>query len=456
MGAVFITGVLAAMDQTIVGTALPRIVEQLRGYDIYAWVFASYYLGATATSTVIGRLSDLFGRKQVILLSVGLFAAGSVLCATAGSILALVAFRGLQGVGAGGLATTNLAIIGDMFSPRERGKWQTVNSLAFATASAIGPLVGGAISDTISWRWIFFLNLPLAAGSMVAMFYALPRLAAGRRRTLDWIGGLLTILGILSLMLALTWGGRQYPWRSAPILALLVLAGACGAAFWWVERRAKEPIVPPGLLRGPVVPYCCVGMFTMGLVWFGVILLGPLFLQNVLGLSGTRSGGDLTPAVVLSGASSMMAGWWISRSGRCKPIAVLGALTTIAGTAWLLPLEPRSHELPLLGALILIGIGIGWVIPPFIIALQNAVPTDQQGVTMGVMSLFRQLGATLGATILGVFVSGRVTELSPQALSAAVHLGVLALLAGGLLMLAMTLAARDVPLRSAMIPQPAS
>ncbi|HEY8692801.1 MAG TPA: MFS transporter, partial [Chloroflexota bacterium] len=172
----FVTGVLSAMDQTIVGTALPKIVSQLRGYDIYAWVFASYYLGATATATVVGRLSDLFGRKRIIVLSVGVFTVGSLLCGAAQTMPAMVAFRGLQGVGAGGVATTNLAIIGDLFSPRERGKWQAVNSLAFATASAIGPVVGGIISDTISWRWIFFSNLPLAAAAMVAMIYALPKL----------------------------------------------------------------------------------------------------------------------------------------------------------------------------------------------------------------------------------------------------------------------------------------
>ena len=452
MSAVFVTGVLSAMDQTIVGTALPKIVAQLQGYDIYAWVFAAYYLGATATVTVVGRLSDLFGRKRLILLSVGLFATGSLLCGVAGSMAALVVFRALQGVGAGGIATTNLAIIGDLFSPRERGKWQVVNSLAFATASAIGPLVGGVVSDSVTWRWIFFLNLPLAAVSMLAMAYALPKLPSRARRAVDWLGGGLTIVGVLALMLALTWGGRQYPWLSSQIIGLVALAAASGLAFLWVERRAKEPVVPPGLLRGPVVPYCCVGMLTMGLVWFGIILLGPLYLENVLRLTGTQSGGALTPSVVLSGISSMTAGWFVSRTGRCKPMLVLGSCTTIAGVAWLLPIGPDSAEMLVLAALVLVGIGVGWVIPPFIIALQNAVRGDQQGVTMGVMSLFRQMGATLGATILGVFVSGSVEELSPAALSAGIHAGMLTLLAGGLLMLAMSLAAHDAPLRGRSTP----
>jgi MFS family permease len=271
----------------------------------------------------------------------------------------------------------------------------------------------------------------------------------------DWAGAALAIVGVLSLMLALTWGGRQFGWLSAPIVGLLALAVVAGLAFTRVERRAKEPIVPPGLLRGPVVPFCCIGMFNMGLVWFGMILLGPLFLQDVLQLSATRSGGDLTPAVVLSGAASGLAGWLISRSGRCKPTLIAGAVTTLAGVAWLLTVDAGSCELSVDGALILIGLGIGWVIVPYILALQNAVPPSQQGVTMGVMSLFRQTGATLGTTMLGVFVSGSVAELAPEELSQAIHAGLWVLLGASLLLMLMALLVRDVPLRGKAVLQAA-
>ena len=455
MAAVYVTQVLSALDQTIVGTALPKIVAQLHGEELYAWVFSAYHLGGTATVTVVGKFSDLFGRKRIVLLSVALFSLGSMLCGASQSMLAMVLFRAVQGVGAGGVIISALAIVGDLFTPRERAKWQSVNSLAFATASAIGPAVGGFVSDTWSWRWIFYLNMPLAVAALLALTFALPPLQTDRRPFVDWRGAALAISGVLCLMLALTWGGRQFAWLSPPILALLAVAAGAGLSFGRVERAAKEPIVPPGLLRGPVVPFCCIGMFTMGLVWFGMILLGPLFLQDVLGLSATRSGGDLTPAVVLSGGASGLAGWVISRSGRCKPTLIAGALTTLAGVAWLLAVDPSSSELSVDGALILVGLGIGWVIVPFILALQNAVPPSQQGVTMGVMSLFRQTGATLGTTMLSVFVSGSVAELAPEELSQAIHAGLWVLFGASLLMVLMTLLVRDVPLRGKAALQPA-
>lgn len=447
MGAVYVSQVLAALDQTIVGTALPKIVAQLQGQELYAWVFAAYHLGGTATVAVVGKFSDLFGRKRVVLLSVGLFSVGSLLCGAAQSMPALVFFRALQGVGAGGVMTSTLAIVGDLFTPRERAKWQSVNSLAFATASAIGPAVGGIVSDTWSWRWIFYLNMPLAAGALVAMTYALPPLRSRRRPSVDWPGASLAIISVLSLMLALTWGGRQFSWASAPILVLLMVAGIAGAAFLRAERRAAEPIIPPGLLRGRVVPFCCIGMFNMGLVWFGMILIGPLFFQSVLHLSATRSGGDLTPAVVLSGGASGFAGWVISHTGRYRPMLILGATINLLGAGWLLRLDAGSSEAAVDGALILIGIGIGFVIVSFILALQNAVRPDQQGVTMGVMSLFRQVGATLGTTILGVFVSSSAVVTSPDALAAGIHAGLWVLMAASVLLLLMTLLVSDVPLR---------
>ena len=453
MGAVFVTSVLASLDQTIVGTSLPKIVSDLRGFEIYTWVFGAYYLGATATVTVVGKLSDLFGRKAVVILAVGLFTAGSLLCGLSHDMLQLVAFRGMQGIGAGGIQTSTLAIIGDLFPPRERGKWQTVNSGAYATASAIGPALGGFVSDTLTWRWIFFLNLPLAIGAMLAMTYALPTLKRHKRPSIDWAGGALTIVGVLALMLALTWGGREFAWLSAPILVLFGIALSVGLVFRRVERRALEPVVPTGLLRGRVVPFCCTGTFCMGLVWFGVILLGPLFLERVLGLSATQSGADLTPAVVLSGASAALAGVLITRFGRVRPPLAAGAALTLASILWLLTLGPGTTQGVVIAALACGGIGIGLVIPGFLVALQNAVPSNQQGVSMGVMSLFRQMGATIGTTLLGVFVSGSAAESSPEVLARGVHAGYVALAAGAVVLLLMACLVRDVPLRGRLTPE---
>ncbi len=348
MSAVFLTNILSTLDQTIVGTALPKIAAQLNGYDIYAWVFAAYLLAATATVAVVGKFSDIFGRKKVILLAVATFAVGSLLCGIAWNMPALVAFRALQGIGGGGVATSTLAIISDLFPPRERAKWQTVLSLSYATSSAIGPVVGGLLTDNFSWRWIFFVNLPIATAAMLAIGFALPRIPSRGRPRIDWAGASLTVVGVLSLLLALTWGGREYAWGSWQVISLLVVAAGCGVLFPIVERGAQEAIIAPGLLRGPVTSFCCVVSFTQGFVWYGCILLAPLYLQGVAGLSATRAGGDLTPAVVLSGVAGISAGVVVARTGRYKPIIVLGGLATLVSSAWLALLGLGAAELQIL------------------------------------------------------------------------------------------------------------
>ncbi|HUZ78531.1 MAG TPA: MDR family MFS transporter [Chloroflexota bacterium] len=447
MAAVFLTNMLATLDQTIVGTALPKLAADLHGYQLYAWVFAAYLLSATATVAVVGKFSDIFGRKRVVLVSIALFAAGSLLCGVAPSMAALVGFRALQGVGGGGIATSTLAIIGDLFAPRDRARWQTVLSLSYATSSAIGPVVGGLLTDNLSWRWIFFVNLPLVLVAGLSIALALPRSRAGARRAIDWAGAGLAVTGVLALMLALTWGGREYAWLSAPVLGLVALAAGCGVAFPWVERRAAEPMVTPGLLRGRVVPFCCGVTFTQGLVWYGAIVLAPLYLQQVLGLSATRAGGDLTPAVVFSGLAGISAGFTVARLAHCKPLLLLGSAATLVGALWLALPGLAAAEPRLVLAVLVMGLGIGWVITPSIVALQNAVSGAQQGVAMGVITLFRQMGATLGTTMMGVFVGSSSVQLAPATLSAAIHDGFVTLVGGALLMLAMSIALFDPPLR---------
>ena len=458
MAAVFLTAMLATLDQTIVGTALPKMVAELQGYDIYGWVFASYLLAATGTVALVGKFSDLFGRKRLVLWSVGVFAAGSLLCGLSWSMPLLVAFRAIQGIGGGGITTSTLAIIGDLFAPKERAKWQTINSLSYAASSAIGPVLGGVLTDNISWRWIFWINLPLAAIAITAMGLALPRIQTHRRPDVDWAGAALTLTGVLALMLALTWGGRDFPWLSWPIALLLAAALGCGLLLPWIERRVKDAIIAPGLLRGPVLPFCFVLTFTQGLVWYGAILLVPLFLQTVTGLSATRAGGDLTPSVVLSGVAGITANLFMVRTARYKPMLVAGGLASLLACVWLASRGADATELQVLFAFLLLGIGIGWVISPTIIALQNGVQANQQGMAMGVMSLFRQMGSTIGTTAMGAVVGGSATQAS--ALAPAISRGFTALTAGAALMLAMGIAVRGMPLRgrtemtSEIVPEP--
>src|SRR5882672_4350620 len=303
LAAVALAAVLAALDQTIVSTALPHMIADLQGATILGWVFTAYFLSATATVTVAGKLADLFGRRGVFMSSIGIFLLGSVLCGVATSMPMLVVFRAVQGVGAGSINTMSFIVMGDLFSPRERGKWQAVNNIGFATASAIGPSIGGVLSDTVSWRWIFLINVPLCVARLAAVQYGLHQAARSDKRrvpNIDWAGALWSIVGVVAILLALTWGGREYGWTSPQLVGLVAITAIAGLLLWRAERRAADPIIPAGIWRDGVVPFVCVGFFAAFFVWFTMILLAPLRLQLVLGATATEAGALLTPGIVLS------------------------------------------------------------------------------------------------------------------------------------------------------------
>lgn len=371
--AVTMVAVLSALDQTIVSTALPHIIASLQGVDLLGWVFTAYFLGATATVMVTGKLADLLGQKVVFLTAVVLFCVGSLLCGVSNSMLLLVAFRGLQGVGAGGLQTCSLIVMGNMFSPRERGKWQAINSVGFATASAIGPTLGGLLSDNLSWRWIFLANVPLCAITIGAIIYGLSSAPArSRRPTIDWAGGALSMAAVICLLLALTWGGRTYSWASAQIILLLAGTMVLGALLWRVERRAAEPIVPGSLLKNRIVVLCGFSIFgTMG-IWFGLILLAPLRLQLVMGSSATAAGAVLTPGVVLSAVCAFLCGQVLSRTGRYHLMCLLTAAFNIIGLGMLLSPPPIDPSLWVALGFLVAGIGTGFGVMSFMIAFRMA------------------------------------------------------------------------------------
>jgi MFS family permease len=253
--AIALVSVLAALDQTVVATALPHMIADLQGATIVGWVFTAYFLAATASVTVAGKLADLFGRRLVFRISIGIFLAGSLLCGIASSMPVLVLFRAMQGVGAGSVNTMSFVVMGDLFSARERGKWQAVTNIGFATASAIGPSIGGILSDNASWRWIFLINVPLCLAIMAMVQYGL-REAPGRRArpSIDWAGALWSTVGVVAVLLTLTWAGRDYAWASPPIVALLGAIVLASILLWRAERRATDPLIPASIVRGPVVP----------------------------------------------------------------------------------------------------------------------------------------------------------------------------------------------------------
>jgi EmrB/QacA subfamily drug resistance transporter len=455
LAAIALVSVLAALDQTVVATALPHMIAELHGAAILGWVFTAYFLSATATVAVAGKLADLFGRRGVFMVSVAIFLAGSLLSGLADSMLWLVVFRAVQGVGAGSINTLSFIVMGDLFSARERGKWQAVNNIGFATASAIGPSIGGLLSDNVSWRWIFLVNVPLCLATLVALWYGLSQPPHGKARpAIDWAGATLSIVGVVAILLALTWGGREYAWTSPEVISLLVVTAIVTVLLWRVERRASDPLIPPGILSGGVVPYVCVAHFATFFVWFTMILIAPLRLQLVLGASATTAGALLTPGIVLSPFSAFFAGQIVSRTGRCRLMCRLGAVLQVLGLAMLLYVPEALPEVWVLASFAVVGMGTGFAAPSMTIAFQNAIPRLRLGAGMGLLSLFRQFGSSVGTALVGAIVGASVAVVASAETNSAIQQAVVVQLVMGIVVVLATWLMADLPLGTSRGPDP--
>lgn len=371
------------------------------------------------------------------------------MCGLANSMVLLVVFRAVQGVGAGCINTLSFIVMADLFSARERGKWQAVNNIGFATASAIGPSVGGILSDTVSWRWIFLLNVPICVITLGVVWYGLQRSARNRQRVaIDWAGASWSMIGIVAILLVLTWGGRDFDWISPPMVALVATAIVAGAILWRTERRAEDPLVPAGILKGSVVPFACVAFFATFFVWFTMILLAPLRLQLVLGTSATQAGALLTPGIVLSPICALITGQVLSRTGRCRLTARAGSAAQLMGLSMLLYVPPGMAQLWILLSFAVVGVGTGLTAPSLMIGYQNAVPHRQLGAAIGLLSLFRQLGASMGTAVVGAIVGSSVAESATAATAGAINTAVLVQLAAGVAVVLGVGLMADLPLGS--------
>ncbi len=449
LAALSMVSVLAALDQTVVSTALPQILSSLHGADLLGWIFTAYFLGATATVAVIGKLADLFGRRGVFLVSIGLFCLGSLLCGIATSMAMLIAFRGLQGVGAGGIGTCSLIVMADLFPPRERGKWQVINSIGFATASAIGPSVGGLLSDNFSWRWIFLLNVPVCIATVAALLYGLDdRHRAATRPSIDWAGGVWSMVVVTSLLIGLTWAGQAYAWTSPQMLAVLLTTVVAGLLLVRAERRAPEPIIPGALLKGNVRLLSTVGAFCNSLIWFALILLVPLRLQLVLGTSATEAGALLTPGIVLGPLAAFTAGQIMSRTGRYRLPSLIAGVLELIGVGYLLLAPPTSGQFWVMLFFVIASVGTGFGGPTFMIVYQNALPRNLMGAGTGLLSLFRQFGASVGTALAGSIVGAGVAAGAGPALEQAVQQAFALPMAAAVALTAAAWLTHDRPLRT--------
>ncbi|MDQ3822317.1 MAG: MFS transporter [Actinomycetota bacterium] len=400
-----VTVFLAALDQTIVATALPRVVSDLGGLGSYSWVFTAYLLASTVSVPIWGKLGDIYGRRPLFLVAIPLFLAGSALCGLAQSMPQLVVFRAVQGLGAGGLIPLAFATVANIVPPRDRGRYQGLIGATFATASIVGPALGGVIADTTSWRWIFYVNVPIGALALVAISLTMPRRTERRDHSIDYVGAALLAAGTTALLLGLIWGGREYAWSSAQVLGSLAGAAVVLALFGVVERRAPEPILPFELLRRRNV---AVGVASIGLVamcMFGTISFVPLFVQGVIGTSATASGVVLTPMMLGAVTMSIVSGQWVSRTGRYKANALAGPV--VLGTAMLLlsRMNVDTTRGDAIRNMAVAGIGMGLMMQIFVLVIQNTVPVRTLGAGTALGQLARAIGATLGVTLMGVIVN---------------------------------------------------
>ena len=399
---------LASLDQTIVATALPTIVADLGGLEQLSWVVTAYLVGATVTMPLWGRASDLHGRKPLFLAAIAVFLAGSALSGMAASLGQLIAFRALQGTGAGGVMTLAMAIVAEIVSPRERGRYQGHIQMVFVVASVAGPLLGGLFADHVSWRWVFYVNLPIGAAALALTTSSLH--LPGRREParVDYLGGALLAGALTCILLLTSWGGREYAWGSAEIAGLAAAALLLTGAFVARERSAPEPLLPLRLFREPVFVVVSAALFLAMLAFFAVIVFMPIYLQVVEGASATQSGLLLLPMLLAGLASTALAGRAISRTGRYKAFPVIGLGLMAAGLLGLSRIGAGTSLATTGLVLAVFGVGFGVVTQVLTIAVQNAVDRRDLGIATASANLFRALGGSFGVALFGSVFASRL------------------------------------------------
>ncbi|WP_328533049.1 MFS transporter [Micromonospora zamorensis] len=401
---------LAALDQTIVGTALPTIVGELGGINHYSWVVTAYLLASTASTPLYGKMADLYGRRPVFLFSIGTFLVGSLLAGLSQNMTQLIVTRGIQGLGAGGLLTLAFTIISDVVSPRERGRYQGLFGAVFGISSVAGPLVGGYFAET-DWRWIFYINVPLAILAIVVCYHVMRLIPFERRdHSIDWLGAGLLVAGVSSLLLALSWGGNEYAWDSGVIIGLFVVGAVLGVLFVLQEARVAEPILPLRLFRSATFALANSALLIIGLVMFGSIIFIPLYLQIVKGASPTRSGLLMLPMMAGIIITSILTGRAMTRIGRYKWFPVAGSVTLLVGMFLFTQLEVATSLWVAFGFMVVIGVGLGLCMQSLILAVQNAVSVRDLGAGTSSATFFRSLGGSFGVAILGTVLSSRLAS----------------------------------------------
>ncbi len=425
---VFITlaGVLLAMflgslDQTIVGTAMPRIISDLGGFSHYTWVTTAYMITSAVAVPIVGKLTDIYGRRMFYIAGIAIFIAGSILCGFSQTILQIIIYRAFQGIGAGIMMANAFTSIGDLFPPAERGKYQGLTSSVFGLSSIIGPTLGGFITDTLSWHWVFFINVPLGMLVIILFIFFFPNIRPDNlKHSIDYPGAALLILVVVPALLALSWGGVEFSWSSPQIIGMFALTSVALVFFILIELRSKEPILPLWFFKNRIVAISQVMNFLSAFGMFGSIIFIPLFFQGVLGATATTSGSFLTPMMLGMVTGSFISGQFLSRAGGHYRIqGGIGIATMIAGFFLLSQMSENTSSASAIRNIIIIGFGMGITMPLYIIAVQNAVPYNYLGAVTSVTAFMRPLGGTVGLAIFGSIMNNRfagqlAAKLSPE------------------------------------------
>lgn len=412
---------LASLDQTIVSTAMPRVIAELQGFDRYTWVSTAYLLTSTVTVPIYGKLSDLFGRKPIFLFGVVVFLIGSALSGAAQDMNQLIAFRALQGLGAGALMPIAIAIVGDLFTPRERGKWQGLTGAVWGFSAIIGPTLGGWITQNASWRWVFYVNIPIGIAALLVLIFLMPWLrSASRKVSIDYIGAALLVVGTVPALLGFTWAGSQYAWLSPQIIGLF--AGALVALTTFViyearlQRLGGQPIIEPGLFKNSIFTVSTIVTVIFGMSLFGSIFFIPLFVQGVVGTSATNSGLILTPLMLTSIVGSVLSGQLVSRLGKYKWIAITGMVISVIGSLLLVRLDVNATNNDVLIAMLVLGLGMGFGMALYTLIVQNALP-QKIGQATSALVFFRSIGGTIGLAAMGSLMTSAYLPAFKSALS---------------------------------------
>jgi EmrB/QacA subfamily drug resistance transporter len=424
MLSVLLVMLLSSLDQTIVGTAMPRVIAELHGFDRYTWVTTAYLLTSTVMIPIYGKLSDIFGRKPILIFALSVFLIGSGLSGASQTMTQLILFRAIQGIGAGGLMSTAIAVVGDLFAPRERAKWQGVIGGVFGVAFILGPTVGGWITDNSTWRWVFYVNLPLGIIALLVLIFLMPVLRQPNKHArIDFIGAALLVVGTVPLLLGFSWAGSQYAWGSPQVIGMLITAAAGWIAFVLyelrLERTGGQPIIEPTLFKNNTFAVSTLVTMITGVALFGSIFYIPLFVQGVIGTSATNSGVIMTPMMLTAIITSVVSGQIVARTGRYKILAIVGACISLIGGLLLLRLGIDSTNTDVVVAMVVLGLGMGTGMSLFNLLVQNALP-NKIGQATAALTFFRQIGSTIGLAGMGAVMNSIFPDAFKNALPDAV------------------------------------